>query len=201
MNKKYEPPACRVGDWLDDEIFGRVQVGGFTATKISWPYRKKTGSHSLILCGDLIEAVKNEAAQDICDWFGVGVTTVAKWRRTLGVDRQNNAGTQRLYKELMPKKITPESAAIGRENAKSPFSRAKMAATKRDKPAHPNTKRALLEAAKRPKSEEWKRKASERQKGKTRRPDSQPELNYRIKMLQKHTKDMISFLGNEDEEE
>ena len=201
MNKKYETPSCRVGDWLDDEILGSVQVGGFTSAKIAWPYRKKTGAHSLILCGDLVEAVKNESAQDVCDWFGVGATTVAKWRRTLGVDRQNNMGTQRLYKELLPKKIPPESAAAGRENARSPFSRAKMAATKRNKPVHPNTKKALLEAAKRPKSEEWKRKLIERQTGRKRRPAIEPELNYHLKMLQKHTKDMILFLENDEDEE
>lgn len=205
MNKKYETPSCRVGDWLDDEIFGSVEVGGFTAAKISWPYRKKTGAHSLILCGDLVEAVKNESAQDVCDWFGVGGTTVAKWRRTLGVDRQNNAGTQRLYKELITKKITPESAVKGREKAKSQFSRAKISAANRGKPVHPNSKKAFIEAAKRPKSEEWKQKASERQKGKSRPATvseaiKRTKLNNRIKALQKQTEDMIAFLEKDDDE-
>ncbi len=143
--KDYRPPACRIGSWLDDEIYGRVQVGGFTDAKISWPYRKSRSSHSLILCGDLVEAVKIEAAKDVCDWFDVGATTVAKWRRLLGVNRQNNDGTQRLYRELFAQKITPEIAENAREHARSQFSRAKMSATKRGKPVniHPNSIAAL----------------------------------------------------------
>jgi len=50
----YVAPVVRVGDALDDERFGRVIVGGWTDAPISWPRRKKTGSHSPVLCGDLL---------------------------------------------------------------------------------------------------------------------------------------------------
>lgn len=114
--KRYNPPICRRGDTLIDAIAGAVVVGGFTGGKYPWPYRKDTGT--LILCGDLVEAVKTEAAIDIAAWFGIkSSATVSKWRRNLGVTRQNNAGTQRLYKELKPIKLPDDVTAKGRLNA------------------------------------------------------------------------------------
>lgn len=32
----YQPPACRAGDWLDDEIAGRVEVGGWGVKANAW---------------------------------------------------------------------------------------------------------------------------------------------------------------------
>mgnify|MGYP001563809477 CR=1 FL=1 len=153
----YIPPDGAV---LYDEIDGDVEVGGWSNGPISWPRRKKTGRHSLILCGDLVRAVRTESAEAIIWWFGVSAVTVAKWRSALGVDRKNNPGTLRLNKLYAPQKLTPERAAKGREAAAHPDIIAKRAASKRGKPAHPNTKAALLEAARRPKPEEWGKRAN-----------------------------------------
>lgn len=116
----YPAPRVTVGGWLDDELLGSVQVGGYHSAPISWPYRRRTGAHSLILCGSLVRAVRQESAKDVAEAFGVSGTVVASWRRALGVDRQNNAGTQRLYRELAPQKLTLERAARGREAAMQP---------------------------------------------------------------------------------
>lgn len=155
----YRPPACAVGDWLDDEIDGRLQVGGWTNAPIAWPRRKKTGTHSPILCGDLARAVRVEASEAVQHWWGVGPVTVAKWRRALGVP-QANVGTQRLRKQRHPG-IPAEAAARGRAKAATPEARAKMAKAKRGKPAHPQTRAALLKAASQPKPPGWGRRANQ----------------------------------------
>lgn len=140
---KYQPPRVSAGDWLEDELLGLVQVGGYHDGQIPWPYRRRTGAHSLILTSTLAEAVRTEAAQDIMAWFGVSEGTVWGWRKALGVTARNNPGTQRRYKELAASKLTPEAAARGRAKAAQPEARAKALDTiakgmRRRKP-HPNT--------------------------------------------------------------
>jgi hypothetical protein len=129
----YLAPNVTPGDWLNDLIHGAVEVGGWHDGRIPWPRRKKTGTHSLILCDALAEAVRTESAKAIAYWFGAGSVTVAKWRRALGVDRQNCAGTQMYYKEQYPEKLPPEAAALGREHARLPDALARMAASHKGK--------------------------------------------------------------------
>lgn len=156
----YVPPAVRRADWLDDEIYGRVEVGGYSDGRIPWPKRKRTGKASLILCGDLIRAVKTESSLAIHHWFGVSVTTVWKWRKALGVEFDNCAGTQRLYRDYKPEKLPDEIAATGRETARTEAVRAKVSATKRGKSVPPQTKAGLLRAAKAKKGREWGARAN-----------------------------------------
>lgn len=138
----YRPPACQVGSWLDDEIDGRVLVGGLTDAPIPWPRRKKGGRHSLILCGDLIKAIHIESSESVQYWWGVGATTVAKWRKMLGVS-QVNPGSLKLRLERHPG-VPPADAARSRAKAATPQARSKMADAKRGKPMHANTRTALL---------------------------------------------------------
>jgi len=91
----YRSPEVKPGEWLIDEINGAVQVAGWTDAPIPWPCKNNVKSN-LILCGDLIEAVKVESAAAISYHFGVGYVTVRAWQKSLGVDRNNN-GTRRLY--------------------------------------------------------------------------------------------------------
>jgi len=144
----YLPPACTVGGWIDDEIDGRLEVGGWTAAPISWPRRKKAGRASLILCGDLVRAVRTESSEAVAHWWGVGVTKVWMWRKALGVGRVTD-GTRKLLQERTG--VPPEAAARGRAAAAAPDVIARMAESKRGKPAAPQTKEALLRAAKRKK--------------------------------------------------
>ena len=133
----YLPPACRAGDWLDDEIEGRIEFGGWTSAPSPWPRRKKTGRASLILTAELARAVRTESVEAICHWWGVRPTKVWMWRQALGVGRVTE-GTRALLQERTG--VPPEAAARGRERAASPESIAKMAASKRGRQAGANAR-------------------------------------------------------------
>lgn len=145
----YAAPACRAGDWLDDVVDGRLEVGGWTSAPISWPRRKKTGRPSLILTAELERAVRTESAEAICYWWGVRPTKVWMWRQALGVPRANE-GTRKLLRERTG--VPPEAAARGRERARLPDVIERMAQTKRGKPAHPNIRAALRAYALKPRA-------------------------------------------------
>lgn len=153
----YLPPSCRLGDWIDDEIEGCVEVGGWTAAPLSWPRRKKTGRASLILTSELARAVRTESSEAIQHWWGVGEVTVWKWRKALGVERVTD-GTRKLLQERTG--VPEEAAARGRARAATPESRAKMADSKRGRPAPPEVREALLRAAKQPKPSGWGKRAN-----------------------------------------
>lgn len=153
----YTAPAVRRGDWIMDELLGLVEVGGWTGAPIPWPYRRRTGSPSLILTDDLVRAVRCEAELAICDQWGVSKGTVYKWRKALGVGRITQ-GTHKLLRDNTG--VPAEAAARGRERARSPENRAKIAAAKTGVPAHPNTRAALLRNASAPKPEGWGARAN-----------------------------------------
>lgn len=148
----YTAPAVRAGDWIDDEIDGRIEVGGWTSAPIPWPRRKKNGRPSLILTAELARAVRTESVEAICHWWGVGATKVWMWRQALGVGRIT-AGTRKLLQEHTG--VPPDAAARGRAKAASPESREKIAQSQRGRPAPPQTRAALLMAAKRSKPPGW----------------------------------------------
>ncbi|RWR28865.1 hypothetical protein D2T31_12190 [Sinirhodobacter populi] len=152
----YHPPDISDG-WLDDAADGLVEVGGWTSAPIPWPRRKKTGRHSPILCGDLILAVSIESSAAIQHYWGVSEGTVWRWRQALGIGRVTPGTRERLRTETGVPEV---AAARGREIAASPESRCKMAASKRGKPIHPNTKVALSEAIKQPKPDGWGARAN-----------------------------------------
>lgn len=153
----YNTPRCRRGDWLDDEIEGRLEVGGLTDARIPWPRRNKNGRAALILTAELAQAVRIESVEAIKYWWGVGQTKVWMWRKALGVGPINE-GTRKLLQERTG--VPPDAAARGRERAAMPESRAKMAQTKRGRPAAPATRAALLDAARKPKPAGWGARAS-----------------------------------------
>lgn len=154
LGAPYTPPACRFGDWLDDEVDGRIEVGGWTSAPIAWPRRKKTGRHSLILTAELARAVRTESVLAIRHYWGVGATTVWAWRQALRVD--TTAGSQRIARRGVP----AEAAVRGRLRAAMPEARQRMAETKRGRPARPKTKAALRKAAKAPKPAGWGARAN-----------------------------------------
>ncbi|MVN88309.1 hypothetical protein GO986_16305 [Deinococcus sp. HMF7620] len=137
----YPPPQVRPGDWLDDELLGRVQVGGYHDGPIPWPYRRRTGAHSLILTPALVRAVRTETAGDVQEAFGVSEGTVWGWRKALGVTRDNNPATKAAY--AATRNIPPEAAARGRQHALSPEARQKalesIKAGWQDRQPHPET--------------------------------------------------------------
>ena len=83
----YRRPRCRVGDFLECAHRGRVAVAGFTAVPVRWPYAfQPNGRPGLIICGDLVRAVRAEGAMTVAQLFRVSRTTVARWWRRLGVN-------------------------------------------------------------------------------------------------------------------
>lgn len=157
----YRAPKVTVDDWIMDERYGLVEVGGWTDAPISWPRRAKTGKHSPIVCGDLIRAVRVESGIAVAHHWGVSVTTVWAWRKALGVEH-TNPGTARLYRVYKPLKLTDSVVERGRAEALSPEALEKNAAAHRGKSVPAQTLAGLLKAARRPKPEEWKRQLSER---------------------------------------
>lgn len=165
----YEPPEVKVGERVYCEVRrSMVIVGGFSRGPIPWPRLKKTGRAALIVFADLARAVRTESAVAVAEHWGVSVTTVAAWRRELGA--KETPGTRALHRAYGPKKLPPETAARGREKARSPEAREKISASKRGKPVPEQTRKALLRAARRPKSAAHRRAIGEAVKRSGHRP-------------------------------
>lgn len=161
LHGPYAPPALIRGDMVDCEYRGcEVKVGGLTDGRIPWPRLLKGGTPALIVCGDLARAVRCESELAISYWWGVSVTTVWKWRQALDVPRVNE-GTGRLYREYQPEKIDEDAYAKMAATHRTPELREVHRLAKLGRPIHPKTAAGLLEAAKRPKTEEHRRAMSE----------------------------------------
>ena len=60
----YRTPKCKVGRRLRCVVHGKVAVAGLSDAPIQWPYVPQPGGNgyrSLILCGDLVRAVRGES--------------------------------------------------------------------------------------------------------------------------------------------
>jgi hypothetical protein len=63
----YRAPKCRVGWSLECEARGRtVIVAGISDAPIQWHYAKNRDNRSLILCGNLVNAVAVESVAAVC---------------------------------------------------------------------------------------------------------------------------------------
>ncbi len=125
----YQPPLVKK-ELLDDAVRGTVKFGGFTHAPIPWPKVKKTGRASLILCGDLVRAVKRESRPAVAHHWGVSRSTVTNWRRILAVPELTE-GSERLVR-------------IGVKLARLPQSRNKIAAAARGRHLSPEVKAKLF---------------------------------------------------------
>lgn len=130
----YRPPRCRVGSVLTCELRGDMRVTGMSDRPIPWPVgfpvgapRGNKGSPALIVCGGLAQAIRRESNLAVSRAWGVNPATVSKWRRALGVERQNE-GTQQVWRERFPDRMSEEARARGVERAASPESSAKRSA-------------------------------------------------------------------------
>ena len=94
----YRTPKCKVGHRLRYVMRGKITVAGLSDAPIQWPYVPQPGGNgyrSLILCGDLIRAVRRESKVAVAHWWGVSRHTVLKRRQALGVEQKND-GTRGL---------------------------------------------------------------------------------------------------------
>ena len=94
----YAAPKVPRNNRLFCELRGYLKVSpSWSDGPIPWPQRFRTGS--IILCGDLVRALKMESVEAICFHWGVCRNVVQNWRHTLGVP-EFNPGTQRLRNQV-----------------------------------------------------------------------------------------------------
>ena len=171
----YRPPRVRRGDRLFCEIRGTVKVGDYHDAPIMWPRLAKGGAHTLVLCGDLVKAVRRESKPAVAHQFGVSQGTVRAWRRALGVP-PSTEGTYQLERSnaLHRKDDRIERA---RKNSKTPEALAKISASLRGRIPPPSVIEAARKAARRPRSEGWKQKMAAlwRERG---HPPAHPERKF-----------------------
>jgi hypothetical protein len=96
---------------------------------LAWPVREFSASnqHALILCADLIRAVKTESAQAVAHYWGVSRWTVSRWRRVLGAGRMTR-GTRAVWAALADQRLSPAARVAGGKAAA-----AKLRSTRRPK--------------------------------------------------------------------
>lgn len=193
----YEVPKFRVGDKLLCEYRDReVKVSGITDARIPWPCARGPGPQGPIVCGSLISAIRSEAVIAVAHHWGVCVKTVTKWRRAFEVAAVNN-GTLALFVGYGYERLaTPEVQAKSKEAMGTEEVRAKIRASCTGRKLHPKTAAALLEAAKRPKSEEWKRGMSTR----SRKMWDNPE-EYGLPAQHHWSDEDIELLGTKSDKE
>jgi hypothetical protein len=82
LHGRYRTPRFRVGAKVTCEVRGELRIFGVTDAPIRWPVGAgaRGGAKSLIVCGDLVRAVRRESVYALCHWFGVNYQTVTKWR-------------------------------------------------------------------------------------------------------------------------
>ncbi len=161
----YAAPACRVGHKLYCRLRRRrVRVDGLTDTPVTWPFTfRGSGPRSLILCGDLARAVRDESVAAVAAHWGVAPETVWRWRRALGVS-QYTRGTRQLLRDTIPEKVDLARLAEARAASRTPEARAKMSATRKGRRLPAAFLAGARAAARRPKSESFRAKLSERLK-------------------------------------
>jgi hypothetical protein len=163
----YGTPHVRLGTILTCESRDcDVIVVGYTDAKIPWPIGRRRGSSARgpVVYGRLADAVRRESNQSICHWWGVTPQTVTKWRKALGVDREND-GTARLDRDYVSEKIIIDGVNLGAAKANDPDRRAKIAAARRGKPRPRHVIAAMRKGRKgKPHSAEARRKMSAAQR-------------------------------------
>jgi hypothetical protein len=119
----YRAPRFKLSAIVEDEIRGSVRVIGFSAGRITWPLAFYGRQRSLVVCGDLVRAVRSESVQAVAHWWGVSVEKVRLLRRALGVPAMNE-GSIRLWKMYAQTPEFRRKARKARANAGSPERRA-----------------------------------------------------------------------------
>jgi hypothetical protein len=174
----YRMPKCRVGKMIACRIRGPVRIEGITAAPMQWPFTFRSRVcrlPSVIVCGDLVRALRRESVAAIAYWWGVSTCTVWRWRAEIGVE-QFTEGTRDLYRRWMPDKLDEEAIRKQRESNRSPEANAKRAAALRGRPMPDHVRQALLKANKgRKVSAETRRRRSEAWRPIPKETDWKPE--------------------------
>jgi hypothetical protein len=142
----YRTPRFRYGGALRCELRGELIVCGLTDAPVPWPLGRLPGrnkrARSLVVSGDLAEAVRRESNQAVAHRWGITPQTVTKWRKALGVGHVNE-GTHRLRSAYTAEPWAQESLAKAQGKAGDAARREKIAAAKRGRPRPPHVVEAM----------------------------------------------------------
>jgi hypothetical protein len=138
----YRTPRFRYGKVVFCEVRGEVTICGLSDGRTPWPVGKRGRANSLVVYGDLAEAVRRESNLAVAHWWGIDPQTVSLWRKALGVGPVT-AGTSRLLRDNLAETWRNGAREKSIARARAPEVRAKMAASKRGKPPP----RHVIEAA------------------------------------------------------
>jgi len=139
----YHPPPVRRDKELVCAIRGKVEAGDYSNGLIPWPMR--WGTRSLILCHDLVRAVRKESAMAVAHYWGVCSAIVSRWRKALAVE-PITPGTRRLISFVHSEAMTPALRAhLSRVKTGKPMKMTKLGMAR------------LMAALHRPKSAQWHR--------------------------------------------
>jgi hypothetical protein len=129
----------------------------------------------LIVCGDLVRAIRREAAIAVASHWGVSKGTIKLWRQALGVPEKNE-GTFALKREIALSR-TDDRIERARANSKLPKALRKLSKSLKGRVQSAATIEGVRRAAKRPRSEAWKQKLSAywRRRG---HPPGHPERRF-----------------------
>jgi len=146
----YAAPPLSAGETAVCRIRGRVTVAGMTAALIPWPLvRTRGGPARLIVCGDLVRAIRRESVAAIVHHWDVSQQTVWRWKKAIGVGRMT-AGTKEVYRRLLPRRIhSPEAMARAKVASHTPELMARRSAARKGKPVSLRTQEAAAKAARR----------------------------------------------------
>ena len=145
----YTPQLVDVGGRLRCKLRGMLTVAGYTNALIPWPVAVGNSSKQVILCGDLLKALKTESCVAVAFHFGLSPQTVSLYRSRLGIERFTPGSRRLLWRNV--------------ELARTDEARAKMSRQRegrRDLMTQVDRER-LRAIQKRPKSKEWKDKMTE----------------------------------------
>src|SRR5262249_13557106 len=153
------------------EVRGWVKVTRISEAPMPWPMTTKQGGKpSLILCGDLVRAVRRESNQAGAYWWGVTAQTGTARGKALDAPPANE-GTNQLHRDNALGPEVTAARAKARAKTSDPERRKKISAARRGKGRPQHVIEALREAnLGRPLSDETKRKMSEAHKRKGTRP-------------------------------
>lgn len=140
----YKTPTFEYGDVVGCARRGEVRIVGLSDAPIPWPIGQtlpRGSSRSLVLYGDLANAVRRESAEAVMHFWGVGPSTVWHWRKALGVG-QYTEGTRRLKSEALSP-VLEKAREASRPTLNSPQRRAKLSAALRGKARPPHVIEAI----------------------------------------------------------
>ncbi len=95
----YSPPRISPGEEIQCEMRGLIIMHSWSDRgEIMWPLGIRggisPGRPAMVLTGDLVRAVRREAAAAVAKHWGTTWRTVRVWRRALGVDRMTEGSTE-----------------------------------------------------------------------------------------------------------